>query len=84
MAVIVTVLHEIEDKETMLKEIKRILVPEGKLMIIEFHKRKTPMGPSVGHRISEEFVEELCNSSGLKTISKFSLGDNFYTAVFGC
>jgi len=82
MAIMVTVLHEVENKEFMLNEIKRILKKKGKFMVIEFHKRKTPMGPPIDHRISEECVEEICNSNGLKTIEKFSLGDNFYSAVF--
>lgn len=82
MAIMVTVLHEIEDKECMINEIKRVLKEKGKLMIIEFHKRKTPMGPPIDYRLSEEYVEEICNDSQLKTIEKFSLGDNFYCAVF--
>ena len=82
MAIIVTVLHEVENKEFMINEIKRVLKKEGKLMIIEFHKRKTPMGPPTDHRLSEERVEQICNSNGLKTIDKFSLGDNFYSVVF--
>jgi len=82
MAIMVTVLHEIENKEFMINEIKRILKDKGRVMIIEFHKRKTPMGPPVDHRISEEDSEALCNKNGLKTIDKFSLGDNFYSVVF--
>lgn len=82
MAIMVTVLHEIEDKECMLNEIKRVLKEKGKLMIIEFHKRKTPMGPPIDHRLSEECVEKICNDNQLKTIEKFSLGDNFYCAIF--
>lgn len=82
MALMVTVFHEVENKELMIDEIKRILKQKGKLMIIEFHKRKTPMGPPVDHRISEEFVEETGNSNGLKTIDKFSLGDNLYCVIF--
>lgn len=82
MAIMVTVLHEIEDKEYMLNEIKRVLKEKGRLMIIEFHKRKTPMGPPIDHRLSEEYIEEICNDNQLKTIEKFSLGDNFYCAVF--
>lgn len=82
MAIMVTVFHEIDNKEVMIDEIKRILKPKGKLMIIEFHRRKTPMGPPAEHRIAEEYVEELAESKGLKTISKFSLGDNFYCIVF--
>ena len=82
MAIMVTVLHEVENKESMLDEIKRILKQGGKLMIIEFHKRETPMGPPVDHRISEEYVEKICNSHGLKTINQFSLGDNYYSVIF--
>lgn len=83
MAIMVTVLHEVEEKEYMINEIKRVLKEKAKVMIIEFHKRKTPMGPPVDHRISEEFVEEIFNDNGLRTIDKFSLGDNFYCVVFG-
>jgi ubiquinone/menaquinone biosynthesis C-methylase UbiE len=82
MVVMVTVLHEIANKEYMLKEIKRILNGEGRLVIIEFHKRKTPMGPPVDRRLSEEDIVKLCNREGLKTLQKFSLGENFYCAVF--
>lgn len=82
MAIMVTVLHELEDKYSMLNEIKRILKVNGKLLIIEFHKEKTPMGPPVDHRISEEQAEEICNSNDFKTIDKFSLGENFYSILF--
>lgn len=82
MAIMVTVLHEIENKAKMLNEISRVLKRNGKLMIIEFHKRKTPMGPPVEHRLSEEEVKSLCNKNDLRTIDKFSLGENFYGIVF--
>ncbi len=82
MVIMVTVLHELENKEFTISEIKRILKKKGRLMIIEFHKRKTPTGPPISHRISEEYTEEMCNSNGLKFIEKFILGDNFYCLVF--
>lgn len=82
MALMVTVFHEIENKEVMINEIKRVLKDKGKLVIIEFHKRKTLMGPPMDHRISEEYVESICNTSRFKTVDQFSLGDNFYCNVF--
>lgn len=82
MALMVTVFHEIADKESMLREIKRILKEKGRLMIIEFHKKETPMGPPVDHRISEEDVEEICNHNKFITIEKFTMGDNFYSIIF--
>jgi len=82
MALMVTVFHEIADKEIMLGEINRILKEKGRFMIIEFHKRETPMGPPVDHRISEEDVEEICNHNKFITIEKFTMGDNFYGIIF--
>jgi len=82
MAVMVTVFHEIADQESMLREIKRILKEKGRLMIIEFHKRETPMGPPVDHRISEEDVEGICNRNNFITMEKFTMGDNFYGIIF--
>lgn len=82
MAVMVTVLHELEDKPGMLQEIKRVLKEKGKLLVIEFHNGQTPMGPPSDHRISQEEAEETCNENGFQTIEDFSLGDNFYSIVF--
>jgi len=82
MAIMVTVLHELADKELMLKEIKRIVKHSGKLMIIEFHHRITPMGPPVDNRLAQEYVEEICNKNGWNTLCQTSLGDNFYRSIF--
>ena len=84
MVIMVTVLHEVSDKEKMIKEINRVLKKDGKLMIIEFHKKETPMGPPVEHRLSEEYVESLCLDCGFKDIVKDSLGDNFYSIIADC
>ncbi len=82
MVLMVTVLHEIRDPGLLLAEIKRVLKKNGKLLIIEFHKKETPMGPPVDQRLAIEYTEELCNSFGLKATDKFELGENFYCVVF--
>ena len=82
MAIMVTVLHEVDNKESMLQEVKRILRHSGKLVIIEFHNRKTPMGPPVELRLAQKYVEELCNKNGLQTLYRNSLGENLYIDIF--
>jgi ubiquinone/menaquinone biosynthesis C-methylase UbiE len=82
LALLVTVFHEVENKEEMLKEIARLLKPTGQLAIIEFHKRQTPMGPPVSGRLGEEDVMTICTSVGFKTSSKLTLGENFYGLTF--
>lgn len=82
IVMMVTSFHHIEDKEYMIAEIKRILKEKGKLVIIEFYKEKTPFGPSVGHRLSQEEVEMAVKDQDLKRIDQFSMGDNFYCFVY--
>lgn len=81
MALLVTVFHELNDKDAMLKEIKRILKESGKLLLIEFYKKQTPLGPPLEHRIAEEIVEKTFTSNGFKLSNKFSLGDNLYSLI---
>jgi len=76
--ILVTVLHEIEDKNSMLAEFKRIMKSKAKLAIVEFHKRQTPMGPPVLHRLSKEEVAEMCGTYGFDMTGEFDLGENLY------
>jgi ubiquinone/menaquinone biosynthesis C-methylase UbiE len=83
MILMATVLHEIENKEEIIKEFIRILKNDGKLAIIEFHKKVTPMGPPVDHRISENDVDDLLSNNSFKMLDKISLGSNFYLNLYG-
>lgn len=48
------VLHECADLRKALTEIKRVLRPEGKLLILEWVKKETKLGPPVQHRVDAE------------------------------
>jgi len=81
LVILVTVLHEIDKKAALLTEIKRILKSTGKLAIIEFHKKQTPIGPPVPHRISKDEVLKICSDFDFYKSGEFDLGDNFYCIV---
>ena len=81
-ALVVTVFHEIENKRGFLSEIKRVLKNEGKIMVIEFHKRETPMGPPVAHRIGESVVKKDFGEFEFTIENNFDLGDDFYCLLF--
>ena len=78
----VTVLHEIDEKVMFIAETKRMLRTEGTLAVIEFHKRKTPMGPPEAHRLGIDDVAALVQGCGLHEKRRFDLGDNFYCILF--
>ena len=82
IALAVTVLHEIADKAAFLKEVKRLLKPGGRMAVIEFHQRATPMGPPVARRLSTVDVGAVFADAGFAAQDAFDLGDNFYCMVF--
>lgn len=82
VALLCTVLHELEDIPGMLGQIRRVLKPEGVLAVIEFHKAATPMGPPAARRISEAETAEVLAENGFAQIDRFRLGENFYCLVF--
>jgi len=83
IAVMVTVLHEIADKPTFLENVKKLVKDDGKVAVIEFHKRATPMGPPPAYRIGRDEVMEEMKKIGLTVLDDFDLGENYYCLVFG-
>lgn len=82
LVLLVTVLHEIEEKTVFMKEVERLLNDQGKIAVIEFHKRETPMGPPLSHRISKEDVLSALHDLEFEAQDDFKLGDNYYCLTF--
>jgi ubiquinone/menaquinone biosynthesis C-methylase UbiE len=55
----VNVLHEIGDKEVIVKEIMRVLKEGGTVSIVDFQKRPTKRGPPMEERIDESDIPKL-------------------------
>ena len=82
LALLVTVLHEIENKADFLREITRILKIGGRVAVIEFHKADTPMGPPLFHRLGRGEVRDILIEEGFSVCDDFDLGENLYCLVF--
>jgi len=82
IAILVTVLHEIENKSLFLSEVKRILSNAGKVAVIEFHKRATPVGPPVDNRLGKDDLIKSFKEIEFVSCDGFDLGENFYCLVF--
>ena len=77
-----TVFHEIQDVEKLFEHFKYLLKKDGKIMVIDFHKKSTPMGPPVAHRISvKEVISEFAKRN-YKVYEEISLGENYYGITF--
>ncbi|MCF8067131.1 MAG: class I SAM-dependent methyltransferase [Desulfobacterales bacterium] len=62
-----------------LKEVKRLLKPEGRLAIVEIQKHDTPFGPPLAVRYSPE---ELAQAVDLKPEMLIEAGEHFYMQIF--
>lgn len=78
LVLMVTVLHEVNNMELTLKEIKRILKKSGKAYIVEFYKKETSFGPPVDIRIDSKDLINLCKEIGFTSIEEIEISDNLY------
>ena len=60
--------HELNDPLSMLKETKRLLKPGGKVMIVDWAKKETPMGPPMEIRVEADTIEEHLREAGFSDI----------------
>ena len=76
-----TVFHGFTDSQRhgFLKEVKRVLKPDGILAIVEINKSDTPFGPPMKIRLSPE---ELSSIIGLKSQDLIKISEYFYMQTF--
>lgn len=78
---LVTVLHEIAEVPEFINEIHRVLKPSGKVMVIDFYKKESPMGPPESHRISAYQASRHFFREGININEQYELSDNLYLLV---
>ncbi len=81
IAIMVFVLHEVHHPVDFLKEVKRILKPSGKLIVIDWEKKVEEKGPPFEERIPKEKAKEVFEHAGFKKIETESLNPSHYEVV---
>jgi len=64
MAIIVNTYHHIEDRKIYFNKVKNGLKKGGELVVIDFFKKETPMGPPVELKLAEDQVISELKTSG--------------------
>ncbi|MDR3541976.1 MAG: methyltransferase domain-containing protein [Desulfosporosinus sp.] len=80
-ALMVNVLHEIENKEQFLQEAHRLLKFAGKIAVVDWEKKQTEVGPPIDHRISLNEVKNMLEVTGYELIKDMQLAEVFYGLV---
>lgn len=76
------VFHELEDRNSILNEVKRILSGEDKLIIIDWKKMEMEFGPPIEDRLTAEEVISICEDNGFKIIEQSDAGHYNYLLIF--
>ena len=85
LCLMATVLHDFEEagqSDTVLKQVKTLLKPNGRLAVIEFKKIEGPPGPPISIRLSDDEVDRLVSGYGLKKLKTIDVGNYNYLTIF--
>jgi ubiquinone/menaquinone biosynthesis C-methylase UbiE len=75
------VLHDFRDPAKVLQNAKHMLKPSGKLVNIDWKKRRMGFGPPFQIRFSEEKASELIEAAGFKVESVKDVGPYHYVVI---
>lgn len=65
---VANVYHELAEPEKMLAEIRRILRPDGTLVVVDWKQEETPKGPSLEERVAAFIVRKAMEEAGFSRI----------------
>lgn len=82
LILIIHALYQSENKINFLNEALRLLKSKGKIVIIDWIKRPTPIGPPVDDRMSADEAKQIFEKiNGLTELEPFSPGEYHYALI---
>ena len=82
IAIVSNVLFQIEEKNNFLNETKRILKPNGRVLVVDWADSFSGLGPAQENIVTRDQSEELFEQNGFELIKDISAGDHHYGMVF--
>jgi ubiquinone/menaquinone biosynthesis C-methylase UbiE len=82
LAILAYMLHEVEQRAKFLLATKRLLKSGGRIVVINWKKIETPVGPPVDVRLAPEDVINDAKAVGLNLLDGHSLNDYDYLLMF--
>ena len=80
--VLANTLFQIEDKRAAIEEIKRILKPKGKLLLVDWSESFGGMGPTPDHIVIKEKARNLFEQAGFTFREEIPAGEHHYALIF--
>ena len=80
--ILANTLFQVENRQGMIDEIKRVLKPDGKLLVVDWTQSHGGMGPHHEAVVNESQALELFEAAGFVKQKAFSAGPHHYGIVF--
>ena len=75
------ILFQLEDIDTALSYVAKILKPEGELLVVDWSQSHGGIGPHADHVVTEEKAETLTQKHGFRLVKRLPAGDYHYAFV---
>lgn len=82
LAIVGNILHEISQKEGLIKNVYRVLKPGGRVVAVEWKKTATPFGPPLDRRIEQQALEIMLMQAGLRKTRELESDGYHYAVLF--
>lgn len=81
-AILINTLFVIDEKETLAKEVKRILKKDGKLLVVDWSESLGGIGPKEENIVSKEKAKEIFEDAGFSFGREIKAGEYHWGLIF--
>lgn len=82
LILIVDTYHHIDARRTYFRQLQRVLKPHGRVVVVDFRKRKLPVGPPPPHKLARAQVLSEMNAAGYDLIAAPPVLPYQYVLIF--
>ena len=82
LVIVGNILHEINQKEGLIKNIYRLLKTPGRVVVVEWKRTATPFGPPLQKRIEQQALELLMLQAGFRRDKELEADGYHYAVLF--
>ncbi len=76
------VLFQVEDMRALFEEVRRVLKPGGRVLVVEWRDSFNGLGPQPDRIVAPSAVQEVCSRGGFSEKESFDAGTHHYGFIF--
>ena len=82
IVVLANVFFQVDDKRETLEEVKRVLVPQGRVLFVDWKDSYGGIGPQQDMIVKPDSVRQVFDESGFSLQKSIETGDQHYGFIF--